>query len=145
MKFRIPVMKTVYELYPEHAKEEKEGGYFYGPGDYNPMLHEFGNVLLQVDDEDYQGDSRLLYGKDGKIGYLQFGWGSCSGCDALQACNNMKDIEELMNDLFNQIKWFDSKDEALKYFNEHDWEGDYSWHEDEQKRFVEGARKILST
>ena len=38
--------------------------------------------LLQVDDNDYQGDSRILVRDYHRYGLLLFGWGSCSGCDA---------------------------------------------------------------
>ena len=50
--------------------------------DYTPMLEEFGDILLREDDEGWQGDSFLIYHNDNKYGYLSFGWGSCSGCDA---------------------------------------------------------------
>lgn len=134
-------MKPIEEVYPEHAAETE---YFYGPGDYNPMLQSFGyEVLLQIDDRDYQGDSRLLFEDGERIGYLNFGWGSCSGCDSLQACNSMKDIDELRTKLHESIQWFDNRAAAAKWFHEHDWEGDYGWHEEEQKRFIEQARKLL--
>lgn len=129
-------MKTAAELFPTYAEEEKKDGSFYGPGDYQPILNEFGEILLQVDDEGYQGDTRVLYLSNGKYGWLQFGWGSCSGCDALQASNHISEIQVLMDELFKSIKWFDSKEEALKFFQEHDWEGDYSWNRKEQKQFV---------
>lgn len=128
-------MKTAQELYPEYAKQE----YFYGPSDYQPIIDSFGDIILQVDDSDYQGDSRVLYQDGDKIGYLQFGWGSCSGCDALQACDSMQGIQSLIEGLRNDIKWFDDASLAIEFFEAHDWEGDYSWHSDEQKQFVEQA------
>lgn len=129
-------MKNAKELYPECWKDEQERGSFYGPADYQPIIDEIGNVLIQVDDNDYQGDSRVLYEKDGKYGFLIFGWGSCSGCDSLQACNNTNDIQELINELVNDVKWFDSLEELQKYFSEKDWELEYSWHADETKDFI---------
>ena len=42
---------------------------------YQPMLNEFGTILLQVDEKTWQGDSWLVYQKDNKFGYLSFGWG----------------------------------------------------------------------
>jgi hypothetical protein len=137
-------MKPIAEVYPQYIAEFEEDGSFYGPGDYGPMLDSFGyETLLQVDDHDYQGDSRLLYKDGGRIGYLNFGWGSCSGCDSLQACSSPSDLEELQQRLFNSITWFDSAAEALAWFNEHDWEGDYSWNQDEQTEFVTRAKEIL--
>lgn len=127
-------MKRAAELYPNFEWCES---------DYQPMLNEFGRILLQVDDKDYHGDSRVLYLKDGKIGWLQFGWGSCSGCDALQACQTVEKIQELMDRLYNEIQWFDSVAEARTFFKTHDWEGDYSWRIKKQEEFVEKAIEIL--
>jgi hypothetical protein len=33
--------------------------------------------------------------------------------------------------------------ELLEYFNKHDWEGDYSYHDEETKEFVEKAKVLL--
>lgn len=134
-------MKTASELYPKYA-EEKD---FYGPSDYQPIIDEFGEVLLQIDDGDYDGDSRILYRKDGKFGWLQFGWGSCSGCDALQACTDISDIQELMDELSEQIMWFEDKESAIIFFETHDWKGDYSWHTSNQKTFVKDAIALLKS
>ena len=137
-------MKTAAELYPDYAEEEKKDGSFYGPGDYTPILDNIGTVLLREDDDDYQGDSRVLYADGERIGFLQFGWGSCSGCDALHGCEHISEIQTLMDNLRDSVKWFANRAEALEWFKTHDWEGDYSWHDEEQKRFVEHALALLS-
>ena len=129
-------MKKAEEIYPEYLKEEQENGSFYGPCDYQPIIDEIGKVLIQVDDNDYQGDSRVLYEKDGKYGFLIFGWGSCSGCDALQACSSIKEVQDLIDVLLNKVKWFDSLEELKKYFSEKDWELEYSYNADETKEFI---------
>ena len=113
--------------------------------DYQPMLDAFGKIVVQVDDDDYQGDSRLLYNENGKIGALIFGWGSCSGCDTLQACRSLEEVQELCDNLQEDIKWFDNKKQALEYFTNHDWQGDYSWHQMETKEFVNRCIDYLST
>lgn len=119
--------------------------YFNAPYNYNPMLETFGEVLVQVDDNDYQGDTRVLYkDENGRYGHLMFGWGSCSGCDSLQACESYEDIENLAESLYNSIKWFDSKEECLEWFNKHDWKGDYSWYYQETRDYVEKAKEFLS-
>ena len=48
-----------------------------------------------------------------------------------------------MDRLYESIMWFDSKQSALKFFNEHDWEGDYSYNTDEQNKFITEAKAIL--
>jgi hypothetical protein len=115
------------------------------PYDYQPILNSFGEILLQVDDKDYQGDSRILYRGIDKIGYLQFGWGSCSGCDELQACKSVADVQNLIGWLEKEVKWFDSAKEALDWFEKHDWMGDYSYHRTEQSEFVEKSKAILAS
>ena len=130
-------LDLVKQLYPDYEK-------YNGTGDYNPLIRSFGEVLLQVDDNDYQGDTRVILKKGDVYGLLIFGWGSCSGCDALQACNSYKEIEELREELERSIQWRSAKD-LLTYFLEHDWEGDYSWLDKEARQFVAEGIKLLST
>lgn len=110
--------------------------------DYNPLIESFGEILLQVDDNDYHGDSRALLFKDGSYGILIFGWGSCSGCDSLQACSTHEEIAELRDGLESSTKW-GSLNETLEYLLNHDWEGDYSWGQPETREFVEKAIEVL--
>lgn len=134
-------MKTIAEIYPEFA--ELGGGYS-SLYDYGPLIEGFGyEVAVRVDDEDYQGDTRILYRDGGKYGVLIFGWGSCSGCDALQACSSLSEVEELQQELHTAIKWYDTAADALLYFNTHDWEGDYCWHQEETRKFIEEAKEHL--
>ena len=112
--------------------------------DYDPMLNAFGKIVIQVDDHDYQGDSRVLYDEGLKIGYLIFGWGSCSGCDALQACDTIDEVQKLCNELQDSIKWFDDRKSALEWFENHDWEGDFCYLNDNTKKFISMAKIYLS-
>lgn len=132
-------MIDVKDLYPAYYEED----YWSAPGDYTPLLQAFGGVLLRVDDHDYQGDSRLLYAPlAGRYGLLIFGWGSCSGCDALQGCNSHQDLQDLADHLESQILW-KTRTEMIAYFKEHDWEGDYSCHAPETQRFIRLALALL--
>lgn len=111
---------------------------------YDELLSGFGyEIALRVDDDAYQGDTRVLFRRDESYGWLQFGWGSCSGCDALQACDSQDDVARLAAQLKAEIRWFDSASAALTFFQAHDWEGDYSWGAEEQKRFVSEAAALL--
>jgi hypothetical protein len=121
-------MKKASEIYNPDDK--------WGWCDYKPMLKAFGEILLQVDCGQYQGDSYIIIKNDDKYGYLNFGWGSCSGCDALQACGNICEVQELMDQLYSQIHWFDSLKELKEYFSTKDWSLDYSWYYDDFKDFV---------
>lgn len=98
----------------------------YGFGDYRSDLidtfeHE---VLVEADDDEYQGSSVVLLRDGDRYGVLVFGWGSCSGCDALQACDTVEEATELRDELHRSILWFDL-DEARRYITEHDWKGDW--------------------
>lgn len=133
-------MKTAKELYPDNFESCYDA-----PSNYDPILESFeGEIVIKVDDYDWQGDSRLLYKYDnGGYGYLLFGWGSCSGCDALQACNSFEQVDELIRELHDDIIRFDTKAEALKYFKEHDWKGDYTTNSEEHAQFVSDVIKYL--
>lgn len=137
-------MKPIAEVYPD-CVTDKWG--FHEPSDYQPMLDSFGlEIILQVDDADYQGDSRLLFRhpETGAYGLLIFGWGSCSGCDALQQCESLKEIEDLREGLHRDIRWYSSKEAMLEYIKTKDWGTEYSWHAEETRTFVEKAIALLS-
>ncbi len=138
-------MIPVAELYPKHAEDERRNGHFYGPSNYGPLLESFGyEILVQVDDADYQGDSRLLYKNGDQYGILVFGWGSCSGCDALQGCDHMSEIEELQRSLYEGIHW-GTAEEILAYIDDKDWQGSASWHagKEELPQFIAEVRQHL--
>ena len=138
-----------YLAYPELKKVDKNNIGFERLWDYQPILKLFGEIILQVDDNDYHGDSRVIYKFRGdeeneyKYGYLQFGWGSCSGCDALKACRTVHEVEDLIDMLDRQTIRFSNAQEALEYFENHDWEGDYSYHTEKQKEFVKRATRLF--
>jgi hypothetical protein len=82
---------------------------------YTEIVETFGEVLVQADEANYQGDSLYLIRGDQGYGYLVFGWGSCSGCDALEACESQADVDELQDDLERGIKWFPTLEDAKAY------------------------------
>ena len=132
------------KIYPEYAEREEP---FCGPWDYQPILNGIGKVVVQVDDDDYQDDSRVLFTAPlevfGSIGFLVFGWGSCSGCDALQRCETMEELQELIDDLERSVKWFPNKAAALEWFEGKDWEVEWYWHYEEFKEFLTKAKEYL--
>ena len=135
--------ESIAALWADDSWVGELDGYFRAPGEYDPLIKIIGSVALQVDDDDYSGDSRVLY-KDGeRFGVLIFGWGSCSGCDALQSCGSWKEVADIANEMQRDTKWFDSAADALAYFETHDWAGDYSWHAEETRQFVEQASALF--
>ena len=132
-------MKTAFELFSQEYGETKLEGCIC---DYTPILEQFGEILIRVDESDYQGDSFLIYKKGDAYGYLCFGWGSCSGCDALQACRTIHEVQELMDSLCNDILWFNSLEELKDYFAQKDWTLEYSWHLADFKDFLRQVEKL---
>jgi hypothetical protein len=115
-------------------------------GNYNALLCSLvpdGGVVLKVDDNGYQGDSRVLFEQRREFGFLIFGWGSCSSCDALQHCESEDDVVELAKTLEHGIIWKESAEEMLKYLTEKDWSLDYHGGSKATKAFLEAAKMIL--
>jgi hypothetical protein len=95
---------------------------------YSDLIDSFEvEVLHQVDMNDYQGDSWLVLRDGSRYGYLVFGWGSCSGCDALEAAHDsLTDVTCLRDDLWNSIQWFPTAKELHDYLASKD--GDLEWY-----------------
>ena len=64
--------------------------------DYENIVSCFGEIRIELHDDDYQGDERYLLEKNGKYGYIIIGFGSCSGCDWLQGCSTKKEKIDLI-------------------------------------------------
>lgn len=101
--------------------------YNYG---YEGLVDSFGvEVVFSEHDEDYQGDSfYLLKDAEGRYGFLNFGWGSCSGCDAYEAIRGDGNdaLEELRDELWESVSWFDSLEDLRVYLldnNKLNWYG----------------------
>lgn len=111
---------------------------------YDVIVSSFGNVLVEVTDRDYQGDSRFLLENNGKYGFLYFGWGSCSGCDALQSCENHEQVDELIDDLERGIVWKDSLKEMKEYVSTRLSEavGPYSYRKEEWHDFINKVNNL---
>lgn len=96
-------------------------------------------LVMEESGDDYQGDTyAVLLGDDGRYGYLNFGWGSCSGCDALQDILGYRyDLDDdtlirlraLRDEMWDDVQWFDTL-EALKAWvaNDEVQQGRYTWH-----------------
>ena len=128
-------MKPIEEVYPEAISDT---GIFWGESNYIPLLESLGyEISIRIDDDDYQGDSRLLFQDAASYGLLIFGWGSCSGCDALQACDSYEEMESLRQKLSNEIHWEPTGKAMSAWIENKDWELEYSWHTARTKTFVE--------
>lgn len=113
---------------------------------YDEIVAAFGHeVLVTVADNDYQGDTRYLLRSGARYGHLNVGWGSCSGCDALQACSTLEELQKLADEIEQSIQWFESQEEACQWFETHDWKGDYYWYQEEQAQYVDRVLRVLGS
>lgn len=132
-------MRDIRDVYQGYF----EDGDSWGPAHYQPMLESLDyEIAVQVDDSNYQGDSRLLLRDGARYGVLIFGWGSCSGCDSLQACGSYEEVEALRDALAQSIRWFESADEAAEYFRSKDWSTEFLSREETQQ-FADNALRAL--
>jgi hypothetical protein len=79
---------------------------------YNDLIDPYmGSILVDVRQDDYQGDSLVLLQQGANYGIMRYGWGSCSGCDAYEGCNNRGDLQELQEDMWRNTTWYRSASE----------------------------------
>jgi len=135
-------MIPLKEAFPDCIDDD----YFRIPG-YTALLKSFGfDLVLNFDIGQYQGSTYCIFRDLPRYGYMVFGWGSCSGCDSLEACSSYEDLDKLRQSLFNSIRWFESAPDCAKYLLSKDWETEVgSLDSDEQKKFLnEALPKILT-
>jgi hypothetical protein len=136
--------KCLNEQYPDCIVDDS-GKLCNDLTDYEPLLESFGyEIIAKADEDDYQGDSIVLY-KDNdtdNYGILIFGWGSCSGCDALQACKDVDDIVDLAKRLYTSIMWIGDASNTLIHIMHKDWDGTHL-NKDMVTNFIERATKVL--
>lgn len=126
----------IEELFPNCRDRD---GWFSPPSYLSIINNLCDEVIIKSSDNDYQGSTYCYLRKDTKYGYLEFGWGSCSGCDALEACESYSDLQELYYRLEDSIHWHDTEEEFFQWFSSHDWVGSFSWH-DGAKKFCEKVK-----
>jgi len=113
-------MLTAKEICDEMGA--KDGGTYFSVGDYYPIIKSFGNILFSEDTGGWSGETFVFYKLKKGYGFLVYGWGSCSYCDALQRCGSVEDVQELMDALSDSMKRFKSLKAIKKYVAEKNWE-----------------------
>lgn len=111
------------------------------PG-YREMLEEKELEILAWETfGDYQGDYAIIVKRNDMLGFLVIGYGSCSGCDALEACETQEEYDALMLSVLDSISW-GGKDFILKkvanLFDDNNW-----YRHDEG--FVDSISKLLKS
>lgn len=123
--------------------------------DYEHMVKAWGWDVLSFDTVgDYQGDHLVLLADGDRRGFCMIGYGSCSGCDALEAARpydysdmpapDWSDVVALYDQLKASVHW-ESDGPALAAWIEHqiatEGEGtDWYWY---SSKVVAGARRYV--
>lgn len=126
---------------PLKAPEE---GDFYPDWSYQELVDSMEvETVLNVDSGDYTGDSFYLVKDGDRFGLLTFGWGSCSGCDALAGCYTVEQATKLRDEIYGQIHWEDNAAALLGYVDTKDWELDWSWNDEAGQKFITDTKERL--
>lgn len=101
-------------------EDKWETGYSYDSydwydGSYDDLVKDFATIEISHTLGYYQGDIVYVLSGGDRYGFLVVGYGSCPGCDALQACDSVEAVEYLQNTLRDGIKWFDSFSDLKEY------------------------------
>jgi hypothetical protein len=113
-------------LFPREDKS-----YCYGFHDYDPIIGDMGEVLLNETHGSYQGDIFAVVKKEGKYGFFNIGYGSCSGCDVLQGMSSYTELAEYIESIERDIRWFDTAADLSTYV--HSEEARYSWYAQDEE------------
>ena len=92
---------------------------------YTDIIGSFGTLIEEADGGNYHGDMVFVVENSGQFGFGEFGYGSCSHCDALEAAYDSDDEKaSVRNDIGRTINWFDSIGQGVAYMKE---VGDGRW------------------
>lgn len=123
-------MSLARQLYP-NAFQRK----YQAIDSYEPIINHLGTPLVRKYAGSYLDALFLLRTATG-YGFLVFGYGSCSGCDALQACKSYEDVDYLIDGLIASMKTFDTlADAQLHIANNNCNELRYYYHLEEWQEF----------
>lgn len=122
-------------------------GWGAGSWEYDDLITE--GMCLAIDARQkigsYEGDLLYIVRDGDRYGFLTFGYGSCSGCDSLQACSTVEDLTELRDGLYESIRWQDNREAFVKWLGEYDFEGMWYFHEREAREFIEAQKSRLGS
>lgn len=99
---------------------------YYIPPGYEAGLKEAGYEILAWETfGDWQGDYSLVLKNGNDFGFVVIGYGSCSGCDSMEACETEEEYKSLISSIVSSIFWGTKEEVLAKINNEHD---DNNWY-----------------
>jgi hypothetical protein len=123
-------------------RDYAEGFDYFYPPTYAALLNKIGRVVLCESFGSYDGDYYVLFQSRDQYGYLTFSYGSCSGCDALEACEAQEDVDRLQERLAASTKWGTAKDVVEWFLAAGDRHEFYYYYPQD---FVVFAKKMIAT
>ena len=95
---------------------------------YLDLVEAAGLMVLESESVgSYQGEEYVLVRdlESTKFGVLNYGYGSCSGCDLLEAAKSVKDLEDIRDGFRNAVELFDSPKDLLARIEDPKWIDDF--------------------
>lgn len=83
--------------------------------EYAPIVNYLGTPVFQDGWGEWQGDAFIVIRKDSRWGFICIGYGSCTGCDALQGCHTHEELGELISNIERSVHWTDTKDQLVEW------------------------------
>lgn len=105
-------------------------------------------VIEQAYVGDYQGDwfavlfDGSFMAKDKTYGFLVVGYGSCSGCDAWQACYTAEERLQELSQIVGNIKWFSNLQDLKDYVASQERGTQWYYHADEYAAFQKSVAAL---
>lgn len=115
--------------------------YYDPPMSYDEIIATQGEIIKDWVIGDYQGDYVYLLKNEDRYAFTVVGYGSCSGCDALQSCENDEHFNSLKDDIVRGIVW-GTKQDVYDYINNQEANRWY-FHEDEWEDMRKEIMEIL--
>lgn len=115
---------------------------FSTPG-YEELLSTFEvEVLVNQSLGSYQGDYLVILRDKDHYGFLEFSYGSCSGCDSLAGCDTVEQAEEVRDGLWESVQW-KTVEEMRDFIRTRKWEDHYYHSDSEFPKFLDAAKKAV--
>ena len=106
------------------ACPQSDAEYFECPS-REQMLTSLGlETLLERAEDGYSGETLVIVHDpdDGRVGFLSYFWGSCSGCDSVYGASSYEDAEEIRSGLRESINWAKSRAELRAWIDTPAWD-----------------------
>lgn len=116
--------------------------YYSPPMHYDDIVATQGEVIKDWVIGQWQGDYVYLLKNNDLYSIVIIGYGSCSGCDAWEACENDEEFEELKQSVLNRIVW-GSKQDIIDELNDKEMNRWYV-HDEEWKEVREEILELLA-